>query len=147
MKVIRWIISTPIAIALFVVLSIIFEWLLGWIFKILYYVMFWGTRYDVPAIFDFDSKIQDFKTFIFVTCLSTLIAAGCAGFIGGSICPPNNSKATSWLFGIVIVPVVIYSILSFWSSEHWFYSSLWVVDMILAALIFVGAAATAQDND
>ena len=147
MKIIRWIISTPIAIALFIGLSFAFAWLLGWLYKILYYVVCWGSRFDVPAIFDFQSNINDFKSFIFVTCLSTLLAAGCAGFIGGAICPPNNPKATTWLFSIVIIPVVLLWIVSFWSSEHWFYSIIWIIDMILAAILFVGAAFTAQDND
>ena len=146
MKTIRWIISAPIAIACFFCLSIAFEWLLRLLYKVLYFITVWGTRWDAPPLFDFDAKMLDFKSFIFTTCLSTLLAAGCSGFIGGSICPSENPKAVTWFMGIIILPVVAFSVYSFWSSEHWFYSIIWLIDMILAALTFVSAAATAQDN-
>lgn len=140
MKIIRWTISGPIAIGLFLVLGIVFDWLLGWLFKILSLVMAWGTRYDTPNIFDFEAKISDLKSFIFGTCLAFLLAAACAGFVGGRICPPRNSKAAGWLMGILIIPIIAMSIVSFWNSEHWFYSILWIIDMALAATIFVSVA-------
>lgn len=147
MNVIRWIISVPISIAILIPLYIAVEWLLGWVNKIVYFIMFWGTRYDVPPMFDFEYQVEDFKSFIFITCLSTLISAGISGYIGGKICPRKHVTATSWLFGIAILPLVIYSIVSFWNSEHWFYSTLWVIDMILFGVIFAGFAATANEED
>lgn len=147
MKIIRWIISAPIAIACFIGLNIAFEWLLRLLYKVIYFITVWGTRWNAPPLFDFDAKILDFKSFIFTTCLSTLLAAGCSGFIGGAICPPKNPKAATWLMGLIVLPVVALSVYSFWSVDHWFYSTVWLIDMIFAAFIFVGAAATAQDND
>lgn len=147
MRIIRWIISAPIAIACLLGLRIAFEWLLRVIYKVLYFITVWGTRWDAPPLFDFDAKVLDFKSFIFITCLSTLLAAGCSGFIGGLICPPKNPKLVTWLMGLIILPIVTFSVYSFWSSEHWFYSSLWIIDMILVALLFVGAAFAAQEND
>ena len=144
MNILRWIISAPISIAILGLSWVVTEWLLGWIFKILYYIMVWGTRYDVPPIFDWEYKLQDFKNFIFITCLSTLISAGISGYIGGKICPKNHSVATSCLFGIAILPVIIFSCVAFWNSEHWFYSLVWILDMIMVGLVFVSCAAGAN---
>lgn len=60
MNILRWVISAPISIAIWGLLCIVIEWLLGWIFKILSFIMFWGTRYDIPPIFDWEHKLQDF---------------------------------------------------------------------------------------
>ena len=109
--------------------------------------MFWGTRYDVPPVFDFEYELLDFKTFIFVTCLSTLISAGISGYIGGLICPRNNSVATVWLFGVIILPILIFSCIAFWNTEHWFYSSVWILDMILVGCLFVGCAYEANKSN
>ena len=144
MNILRWVISAPISIAIWGLLSIVVKWLLGWIFKILSFIMFWGSRYDVPPIFDWEYKLQDFKTFIFVTCLSTLISAGISGLIGGVICPKNHSVATTWLFGLTILPVIIFSCVTFWSTEHWFYSSVWILDMIISGFLFVTCAVGAN---
>ena len=147
MNVLRWIISAPISIAILGLLCIVVEWLLGWIFKILYFIMVWGTRYDVPPIFDYEYKLQDFKTFIFVTCLSTLISAGISGFLGGLICPKKHTVATACLFGLVILPIIIFSSVTLWDSEHWFYSSVWILDMIILGFIFVGSASAANEGN
>ena len=146
MKILRWIISAPISIVILGILCTAIEWLLGWILKILYFVMFWGTRYDVPPIFDWEHKFQDFKSFIFITCLSTLISAGISGYIGGKICPKNHSAATTWLFGSAILPVIIFSCVTFWNTDHWFYSSVWIIDMIILGFIFVASASIANEN-
>lgn len=146
MNILRWIISAPASIAILGLLYIVIEWLLGWTFKILYFIMFWGTRFDVPPIFDYEYKFQDFKTFIFVTCLSTLISAGISGYIGGLICPKNHSVATSCLFGAFILPILTISSITFWNTEHWFYSSVWILDMIIVGFLFVGSATVANEN-
>ena len=146
MKIIRWIISAPISIVLLGLSCIVVQWLLGWIYKILYFIMFWGTRYDVPPIFDFEYEYRGFMNFIFITCLSTLISAGISGYIGGLICPKNHSVATAWLFGIGILPIIIFSCVAFWNTEHWFYSSVWILDMILVGCLFVGCAYEANKS-
>ena len=144
MNILRWIISAPISIAIWGLLCVVIEWLLGWIFKILYFIMIWGTRYDVPPFFDWEQKFQDFKSFIFITCLSTLISAFISGCIGGLICPKNHSVATTWLFGLTILPVIIFSCVAFWDTEHWFYSSVWIIDMIISGFLFVTGAVGAN---
>lgn len=147
MNIFRWIMSAPTAIAILGLLCIVIEWLVGWLFKILYFIMFSGTRYDVPPIFDYENKLEDFKTFIFVTCLSTLISAVGAGYIGGLICPKNHSVATACLFGTIILPIIILSCVTFWDTEHWFYSSIWILDMIILGILFVGSAYVANKNN
>ena len=147
MNILRWIISAPISIVILGLLCNVIEWLLGYIYKILYFIMFWGTRYDVPPVFDFEYELLDFKVFIFVTCLSTLISAGISGYIGGLICPRNNSVATSWLFGVIILPILIFSCIAFWNTEHWFYSLVWILDMILVGCLFVGCAYEANKSN
>jgi hypothetical protein len=147
MNILRWVISAPISIVILGLLCGVIEWLLGCIYKILDFIMFWGTRYDVPPVFDFEYEILDFKAFIFITCLSTLISAGISGYIGGLICPRNNSVATSWLFGVIILPILIFSCIAFWNTEHWFYSSVWILDMILVGCLFVGCAYEANKSN
>lgn len=142
----RWIISAPISIVILCVLYPIIKWFLGLIFKVFYFIMCWGTRFDTPPIFDYAIQIEDFKTFIFETCLSTLISAGIAGYIGGKICPKNHNIVTSYLFGIFILPLLIFSTITFWDSEHWFYSSVWVIDMLVLGVIFVGIATGSNSN-
>ncbi len=144
MNILRWIISAPVSIIIYGLLCIVIEWLLGWIFKILYFIMGWGTRYDVPPIFDWEYKLQDFKTFIFVTCLSTIISAVISGYIGGKICPKHHSVATACLFGTAILPIIIFSCITLWDSEHWFYSSVWILDMIMVGAFFVASAVGAN---
>ena len=146
MNIFRWIISAPISIAIWGLLCVVIEWLLGWIFKILSFIMFWGTRYDVPPIFDWEHKLQDFKSFIFITCLSTLISACISGFIGGLICPKNHSVATAWLLGIFLLPVLIFCCVVSWDTEHWFYSSVWILDLIISSCLFVSCASAANEN-
>ena len=109
--------------------------------------MVWGTRYDTPPIFDWEYKLQDFKSFILVTCLSTLISACISGYIGGKICPKNHSVATAYLFGIVILPIIIFSCVAFWNTEHWFYSSVWILDMIISGSFFVASASASNDGE
>ena len=147
MNILRWIISAPISIVILVLSCNVVEWLLGLIYKLLYFITVSGTRYDVPPIFDFEYEYRNFMTFIFITCLSTLISAGVSGYIGGLICPKNHSVATTWLFGVAILPIVIFSCIAFWNTEHWFYSLVWVLDMILLGILFVGCAYEANKNE
>lgn len=147
MKVIRWIIAGPICAISFLLFSAISEWILGWIFKILYFVMFWGNRYNVPSVFDFEDKIQDFKSFIFVTCIASLISAGISGFIGGKICPSGHGIATSIILGVFILPVLIISSCSLWNSDHWFYSSVWILDMIVSGFILVSCGMNVNEEN
>ena len=147
MNILRWIISAPISIVIMGLLWIVIEWILSLIFKLLYFITISGTRYDVPPIFDFEYEYRGFMNFIFITCLSTLISAGISGYIGGLICPRNNSVATSWLFGVIILPILIFSCIAFWNTEHWFYSSVWILDMILVGGIFVGCAYEANKKN
>ena len=109
--------------------------------------MVWGTRYDYPPIFDWEYKLQDLKILIlitFISCLSTLISAAISGYIGGKICPKNHSVATTCLLGLAILPVIIFSCVSIWNTEHWFYSSVWVIDIIISGCVFVACAAGAN---
>ena len=147
MNILRWIISAPISIVILVLSCNVVEWLLGLIYRLLYFITVSGTRYDVPPIFDFEYEYRNFMTFIFITCLSTLISAGVSGYIGGLICPKNHSVATTWLFGVAILPIIIFSCIAFWNTEHWFYSLVWVLDMILLGILFVGCAYEANKNE
>lgn len=142
--VVRWILSVLVAPALLIPFYIIIEWLLVWIIKIFYYICIWGTRYNVPPI-GVEKQIQDLKFFITITCLSTIIASGLSGFIGGLIAPTKNSNIKSWVFGIIILPIVIYSSISFWNTEHWFYSVLWILDMIIVAIVFIATSSFTDD--
>ena len=151
MNILRWIISAPISIAILGVLCIVINWLFSWIvswaLRIGYYTMVWGTRYDNPPVFDWEYKLQDIKIVVLITflnCLSTLISACISGYIGGKICPKNHGVATACLFGLAILPVIIFSCVSFWDTEHWFYSSVLIIDMIISGGLFVICAAGAN---
>lgn len=146
MDALRWILAGPISAALFVGLSFAIEWILGWIFKIVFFVMSWGTRYVVPSLFDFEEKVHGFMSFIFITCLSSLISASISGFIGGKICPSRHGVATCIVMAIFILPILIFSCCAVWNSEHWFYSSVWVIDMIIAGLFFVSGSFVANED-
>ena len=140
------IISAPISIAIYVLLCIAIEWLLGWAYKIIYsfYRIITLGRYDSEL--DIDHKIDDFKFFIFTTCLSTLISSGIAGYIGGLICPKKHGVTMACLFTLFILPILILSSVTFWDTERWFYSSVWILDMIISGVIFVGSAYVANKN-
>ena len=49
-----------------------------------------------------------------------------------------------WLFGVIILPVIFFSCVAFWNTEHWFYSSVWIIDMIISGFLFVTGAAGAN---
>lgn len=136
----RWIISTPVAVAVLYILFVVLQWLLGLILKVGSFIMFAGTRFYTP-------DMSSLESFIFVTCLSSLISAGVAGYIGGKICPQGHLKAKLILFGVIILPILILSSAIFWDSEHWFYSILWILDMIIASFIFISCAATANEEN
>ena len=104
--------------------------------------MSWGTL----NADDLELILQGFYGFIFITCQSTLISACISGYIGGKICPENHSVATAYLFGIVILPIIIFSCVAFWNTEHWFYSSVWILDMIISGYAFIECAARANEG-
>lgn len=117
---------------------IIAEYSIGWIFKFMYFITHAGNEYELPNILDFHSKMNDVNTFIIVFCTSPLISCNIAGRIGGKIAPNNNVKFVLLVFGIIIP--IIYSIIVYWNSKHWFYSIVWIIDMLLAGTIYVISA-------
>lgn len=143
----RWIISLPIAIGLIPFLFWIINWIIDLIFKVRYFMTTWGTRWDVPNITDFDDAISDFKYFIFNICLSTLIASGIAGYIGGLIAPKGHSNKIAFVFGIPALLFSILLIVGLWDTEHWFYSILSTINLLLMTAIFTGSAGVASDPE
>lgn len=144
---IRWFLSLPISLLLIPIVYYIISWILKWVFDILYIIMTWGTRYDSPPIFDFEYSIIDFKSFIFDICLSSLIASGICGFIGRIIMPSKwrSQKVSKWYYGLVSILLSIIGAVYFWESEHWFYSTLTIIDLFLMAIIYT-AVATIYDE-
>lgn len=149
MNILRWIICAPISIAILGLLCSVIDWLVGWIFQFHNYSIHFGVLSE-DMIFDWQYKLQDIKIFIFITfisCIGTLISAGISGYIGGKICPKNHGVATAYLFGIVILPIIILNCVSSWDTEHWISSSIWIIDMIISGIVFVACAFSANDGD
>ena len=149
MNILRWIISAPISIAILWLLCSITDWLIGWIFQFHNYSIHFGVLSE-DMIFDWQYKLQDIKIFIFITlisCIGTLISAVISGYIGGKICPKNHGVATACLFGIVILPIIILSCISSWDTEHWFYSLVLILDLIIAGIFFVACAFASNDGE
>ena len=139
MNILRWIISAPISIVILGLLCIATRWYLGWIYNI--------TSWGALNADDLELILQDFHGFIFITCLSTLISACISGCVGGKICPEDHGVATACLFGIVILPIIIFSCVAFWNTEHWFYSSVWILDMIISGYVFIESAVRVNKGD
>lgn len=135
MKIIRWILYIPIGIASFLLSLYLVPYILAFLWKILYFVMIWGSRYDVPPFFDFEYKIADFKAFIFTTCLGTVISGGISGAIAGYIAP--NSQYPGVATTIYAIPLVYLLVIfgyAAWNSEHWFYSTCMEITLIITGL-------------
>lgn len=139
LPILKWLMSALISPIIVIISFPILDWLVGFILKIFYFVVVFGSRFDIPPITEFDNKMADFKSFIFITCLSALISFGLGGYIGGKIAPTNKGgkRIIFTLTGILIGGVSVYN---FWNSEHWFYSSVWVIAMIVGIIIYVGVA-------
>lgn len=136
MKIIRWILYVPIGIASFLLSLYLVPYILAFLWKILYFVMFWGTRYDMPPLFDFEYTIADFKAFIFTTCLGTVISGGISGAIAGSIAP--NSKYSGVATTVYAIPLVCLLVMFgyvAWNSEHWFYSTCMEITLVITGFI------------
>jgi hypothetical protein len=136
MKIIRWILYVPIGIASFLLSIFFVPYILAFLWKILYFVIFWGTRYDMPSLFDFEYTIADFKTFIFTTCLGTVISGGLSGAIAGYIAP--NSKypgVTTTIYAIPLVCLLVKFGYAAWNSEHWFYSGCMEITLIITGFL------------
>ena len=146
MSLIRWIISLIISPLLLIPLYLLISWILEWVYRIFIFIIFWGTRYDMPHLFSFEKQVEDLKSFILITCISTIISSGLSGLIGGIIAPSNNPKILGTLYAIIILPITIYSSVIFWNNEHWFYSTLWVIDMLIVAFVFIASAITINDE-
>lgn len=141
MKIIRWILYVPIGIVSFLLSLYLVPYILAFLWKILYFVMFWGTRYDVPPLFDFEYTIEDFKAFIFTTCLGTVISGGISGAITGYIAPKSNYPGVATtIYAIPLVCVLVMFGYAAWNSEHWFYSTCMEITLIITG--FLGIAFT-----
>lgn len=136
MNILRWIISAPLSLAMLVGGYFVTELILGWLVKILSVVMLWGSRWNISS----GPQIDDFKSFIFVTCLSTLIASGVAGYFGGRVPPEGHKKAVGILYSLAVIPLLVLSAASFWNGDHIFYSIIWVLDMVAVYIIFISSA-------
>jgi len=136
MKIIRWILYIPIGIASFLLSLYLVPYILAFLWKILYFVMFWGSRYDVPPLFDFEYTIADFKAFIFTTCLGTVISGGISGAIAGYIAPKSNYPGVATtIYAIPLVALLVMFGYAAWNSEHWFYSTCMEITLIITGLL------------
>jgi len=138
MKIIRYILFLPVSIAAFLILSYIVTWILYYVWKVLFFIMAFGTRFDSEPILGFEYDIEKFKSFLITECLGILISAVVSGFIGGAILP-NKYKAffatfASFAFAILMIICGV----RLWNSEHWFYSAITEIVLIIAALLYCG---------
>ena len=148
MKILRWILYVPVGLASFILCLYVVPYVLAFLWKIMYFVMFWGTRYDVPPMFDFEYAIEDYKSFIFTTCLGTVISGGISGAIAGSIAPKTKyfGVATT-LYAIPMICLLVLFGYSAWNSEHWFYSTCMEITLIIAGLFGIGFSYALNSND
>ena len=141
MKIIRWTLYVPIGIVSFLLSLYLVPYILAFLLKILYFVMFWGTRYDVPPFFDFEYTIADFKAFIFTTCLGTLISGGISGAIAGYIAPKSNYPGVATIiYAIPLACLLAMFGYEAWNSEHWFYSTCMEITLIITAFLGIAFA-------
>lgn len=147
MKILRWIVYCPLSLAAFLAGLVIVPYLLGVIFKIMYFVMFAGTKYDMPPFFDYEYAIEDFKAFIFTTCLGTIISGGISGALAGSIAPKCSKPGIA--IGLYLVPMVALLVwlgVVYWDSEHWFYSTCMEITLLITALVSIACMGGTYDQ-
>lgn len=137
MKFLRWTVYCPLSIAAFIICLQVVPFILGWIYKIAYILMFSGSKYDVPPILDFEYAIMDFKNFIFVTCLGTIISGGISGALAGYIAPKSQkTEIAAIVYAIFLFGILALFGIAAWNTEHWFYSLCMEITLLIT--VFVG---------
>ena len=135
MNLFRWVAYCPVSIAVFIGCLYFVPFILGWIYKIMYFIIFFGTKYDMPPLFEFEYNIQDFKFFIFTTCFGTIISGFVAGALAGYIAPKSSRPGIATVvFAIPLTGLLTRIGIIGWNTEHWFYSSCIEVTLLITAL-------------
>lgn len=139
MKFLRWIAFCPVSVAAFIGCLYAVPFLLAWAYKIMYYIMFWGSKYDVAPVFEFEYAIEDFKAFIFITCLGLIISGCISGVIAGCIVPASNKRIIA--LAVYCIPMLVLLVLlgiGGWRIENWLYRICFEISVLFTA---VGSAA------
>ena len=110
--------------------------------------MVWGSRYDVSPVFDFEYAIEDFKSFIFTTCLGTIISGGVSGLIAGYISPKSKYPwIATTIYAIPLFCILIMIGFAAWNSEHWFYSTCMEITLIISGLLGITLSYGINSNE
>lgn len=147
MKSLRWIVFSPLSLSAFIGCLYVVPSLLAWVLKILYYVMFLGSKYDAPPFFDFEYAIDDFKAFIFTTCLGTIISGCISGAIAGWIAPASSKpKIALAVYVVPMIALLVWLGVAAWDTEHWFYSSCMEITLLITAFLSAGSMETLYEK-
>lgn len=135
-KILCYLFYSPVSIGLFLAFSYLSYWILTLFWKVLFFIIGFGSRfYSEP--YGIEIPIENFKSFLLVDCLGVIISGGLSGLIAGLIAPKNeHSGVTTIIPSALFLTLVILIISISWVSEHWFYSTVWVLALILSWAAF-----------
>ena len=139
MEVVRWIFYIPVVIITQVISSVVLEFLLRIIFKLGYYIIFWGSRYYMPPMTTLGATIEDVKTFIFTTCLALVGSGVVAGMIGKMIIP-NTGREIAYII-LLIVLLLWYAVncTFFWmhSNPAWWVGVIAIITYLISYILLI----------
>lgn len=137
MNIIRWIFGVLISIIIILIGPALIEPILDFLFSICsgYGRTGWA---DMPT--EFGQNITFFNFSILPMCFAMLIAYGIGGYCCGKIIPKGNKNLIRWICGITITILNLAISIFIWDGKHWFYSSVLVIAMLIAGLLYVALA-------
>lgn len=143
MNTIRWICGIIISIVILLIGPALIEPILNLIFSIAGGFGRTGW-FDMPT--DFGQNLSFFNGSLLPMCFAIVIAYGLGGFCCGKIIPAENGKLIKWICGIMIAILNIVICIYVWNGEHWFYSSIFAVTLIIAGTIYVVTAENVNED-
>lgn len=141
--ILRWISAAIISPITVIVCFPLLEWIFGFIVKLFSFIIFWGTKIEIPLVYDLENMMQNIKSFILISCFSAVISLAIGGLIGGLIAP-RNPIGKHYLFSLIGTVLCGGSIYFFWSSEHLLLSIIWAIAMSVGFIFYVGVAEDAE---
>lgn len=141
-EVLRWIFYIPVVIIAQMLSMVALEFLLRILFKIGYFVFFWGSRYYMPPMTSLGATIEDVKTFIFTTCLALVGSGIAAGLVGQWIIPEKGRTAAFIILCIVLLLWFAMNCIILWRdmSPVWWIGLIGTIAYIIAYILLIALA-------
>lgn len=99
---------------------------------------------DIPT--EFGQNLTFFNNDLIPLCFAMVIAYGIGGFCCGKIIPAKNGKLIKWICGIMITTLNSAICIYIWNGEHWFYSLVFAIILVIGGVIYVAVAEIVNED-